>query len=269
MQRHNKTMAENPVFENLDLLAHILQYALSDVRDVPSIVRTCKHWDMVINKYGESSCRIWRYICTRSDPDLARIHDLCSESARHVVDAGGSWKALLRNRITSAFCPIGVNRMLQKNLETVFREDGIVAFSNCCSNCTDSYQDVPGFVLRGSGIKFFKLFLNGMFYDNHFLDGVFVVYTDLKYLLDHWDDECDIIRRWCAVLGLREGCYSIRKPRSDMECIFVEFGSALELEEEGVVFHKEVDEEPPVGWMDWVHSFDSFGYDLVESGGYC
>jgi hypothetical protein len=55
----------NSVFENSDLLVKILLYASSDVKDVPGIVRTCKHWDMILNNYGESSCEIWQNICIK------------------------------------------------------------------------------------------------------------------------------------------------------------------------------------------------------------
>jgi hypothetical protein len=206
-------------------------------------------------------------LCFQSDPDLVKIYGFCN--ARHTNEVCGSWKVLLRDRITSMFLPIGVNQRLQKNFETVFHHEGIIAFSNCDTTCTDSYQDAPDFILRERGVKFFKLFLNGINYDSHFLDGVFVVYTDLKYLLDHWNAECDIIRRWCGVLGLPEGSYTINKPKSDMECIFVEFGNILELEEDKVIVPDDMDEKLPTSWMDWEHSFDSFSYELIESGEYC
>ena len=41
------------VVENADLLANILLYAASDIKDVPSIARTCKLWNLLLNSYGE------------------------------------------------------------------------------------------------------------------------------------------------------------------------------------------------------------------------
>lgn len=262
------------VVENADLLANILLFAASDIKDVPSIARTCKLWNLLLNSYGEVSYRLWRGLCLRNDEDIISIYSLCKDHPLTTsYQNGGRWKYLLRKRRTSLFQPIGVNQRLQLNFESVFSEEGIVAFSNCCSNCTDSYQDVLGFTLRDRGIKFFKLFLNGINYDDHFLDGVYVVYSDLKYLSEEWESECEIIRRWCAVIGLADNEYTIRKPKTNAECIFVEFNRVLTLEEDEVVvlLKQDVDEEyPPAEWMDWLQSFDeSRSSEMIDTGCYC
>ena len=57
-----------------------------------------------------------------------------------------------------------------------------------------------------------------------------ICYEDLQYVIQNWDAECDVIRRWCAVLGVKEGGYKIEKPESKRDCIYVSFNKAVELE---------------------------------------
>ena len=49
----------------------------------------------------------------------------------------------------------------------------------------------------------------------HFFFNFFSPWT-YEYLDEHWDEECDLLKRWCSVLGLKEGDYSIEKP-TDLE----------------------------------------------------
>ena len=109
----------------------------------------------------------------------------------------------------------------------MFKNEGILAFSN--SRCTDAYDND----MRKRGINFFEFFLNGMNYEpgNPFRDKqVDVCYLDLKYVLDNWDAECDIIRRWCVVMGVTE--YTIEKPKTEERAIIVQFKEAVKLEEQ-------------------------------------
>ena len=62
--------------------------------------------------------------------------------------------------------------------------------------------------------------------------GGFASYKDYWYLAQHWEEECEIIHRWCAILGLSEDEYIINKP---------ETGKGIEIE-----FHRSVVlEDPP------------------------
>ena len=115
----------------------------------------------------------------------------------------------------------------------VFSQEGILAFSNCCWNCTDSYADcsASSFTSREQGISFFKFFLSGGNYTGDWgVQAAYVAYTDLDYLYKNWEGECDLIRRWCAVLEVKE--YTIEKPESDETCIVVTFKQPVTLEVE-------------------------------------
>ena len=129
---------------------------------------------------------------------------------------------------------------MQRSLELVFSQEGILAFTNCCSNCTDSYADCSDSTFshreREQGIAFFKFFLSGGNYISWGVSTAYVAYTDLDYLLQNWEDECDIIRRWCAVLEVKD--YEVEKPKSEQECIVVRFKQPVDLE-----FYSETDEE--------------------------
>lgn len=119
-----------------------------------------------------------------------------------------------------------------------------MAFSNCCTACTDSYSSCSGFELREKGIQFFKFFLNGgnyrgSMFEPYYFYCAYVAYSDFEYVLENWEVECDIIRRWCAVMEV-EG-YNIEKPDSEKTCILVRFARPLILEEE--YFSSDYDDE--------------------------
>ena len=163
------------------------------------------------------------------------IHGVCKFDD---MSSSSTWKQLLQRRMTSPYVPFGSNKQLQRDMETVFRNEGILAFSNCCGTCFNAYEgDDPdndgeyspenlvnvktGFKFRtDGGIYFFKLFLNGMNYIHnqhpHYpvfvAKGGFASYKDYWYLAQHWEEECEIIHRWCSVLGLSKDEYTIIKP---------------------------------------------------------
>ena len=129
---------------------------------------------------------------------------------------------MLCRRMASAIKPIGLNQSLQRDFEIVFQPEGILGFTCCCSNCTANYGDDLRY--REKGITFFKLFLDGMNYDfDGYASSAPICYSDWQYLMDNWQSECDIIRRWCAILGLDEGDYDVEKPESQKTCIMVNF----------------------------------------------
>ena len=122
-----------------------------------------------------------------------------------------------------------MSKQLQRSFELVFSQQGIVAFTNCCGNCTDSYEDCSNssFTSRKQGITFFKFYLNGMNYFGGDVSNIGVAYTDIDYLHKNWEDECDIIRRWCAVLEVKD--YEVEKRKSEKSCIVVRFKQPVTL----------------------------------------
>lgn len=110
--------------------------------------------------------------------------------------------------------PMSLNRELQRCLTDEFKPRGIVAFSNCCRlGCTGTYEDgeglednpeidEPEFQLReDEGIYFFRLHLEGMNYDQQ-VNEVYVHYGSLEYLREHWEQETQLMRRWCELVGV-------------------------------------------------------------------
>ncbi|KAL7518316.1 hypothetical protein ACHAWX_003828 [Stephanocyclus meneghinianus] len=243
------------VLGNADLLSYILHYAISHTKEVPAASATAGHWNYVINVNPKTSCSIWRNLCAVQEPDILRIYNLCAESKVCPHIGGGGWKILLRRARTSCFKPSGANRRLQRSFELVFKKEGIVAFSNCCFRCTDSYENCRDFHVRERGITFFKFFLNGMNYEEPAAYNAWVSYTNLDYLHDHWDTECNIIRRWCAVLGVTE--YTVEKPASENACITVRFKNPVILEEE------EYDSDDFID-MDYDDDCDGFDKDDMD-----
>jgi len=161
-----------------EILSHTFLYAAS-IKDVPAIARTCSNWKSLLSSNTSNVDDIWKNLCSIHHPNLLRLHTLCNFSN----NGGNTWRQLLRRRMTSPYEPIGSNRQLQRDLETVFRPEGILAFSNCCGACFDAYEggkddddeddnetkDKNAFKFReDGGIHFFKLFLNGMNYMGNF-----------------------------------------------------------------------------------------------------
>ena len=230
--------------DNNDLLFRILNYALSDTREVPVIALVSRHWNDVVNVNIHTSQSIWYNICAVQNPEILRIYDLCSESKTCVDIAGGGYKRLLYRTATSSFKPSGANKQLQRSLELVFRNEGILAY-------TAAYEKYDNFVQRENGIHFFTFFLTGGNYDRYRYDDsvrkwairmgnnvddiplrtkeVFVSYNSLDYINENWETECEIIRRWCAVLGVKD--FTIEKPVSQDQSIAVRFTDSLELED--------------------------------------
>eukprot|EP00804_Cyclotella_cryptica_P023360 CCRYP_000506-RA/>CCRYP_000506-RA protein AED:0.31 eAED:0.31 QI:0/0.33/0.5/1/0.66/0.5/4/0/840 len=239
------------VLGNVDLLSYILHYAISHTKEVPAAAATGSHWNHVLNVNPKTSSSIWRNLCAAQEPDILRIYDLCAESKVCPHIGGGGWKILLRRARTSCFKLSGANRRLQRSFELVFKNEGILAFSNCCERCTYCYENCGNFTIRKRGITFFTFYLSGGNYEERHEHTAWVGYTNLEYLLDHWDAECDIIRRWCAVLDVTD--YTIEKPPSEDRCIAVRF------KDPGVL------EDPSFEWdsddMDMDYDDDSDGFD--------
>ena len=94
------------------------------------------------------------------------------------------------------------------------------------------------FVPRESdGIYFIRHLLNGMNYDPYIQEHndtsmmVPANYRDFDYLMDHWEEECDLICRWGNVLGLEREDITIVKPESIHRCVAIEFEKKIPLED--------------------------------------
>lgn len=121
-----------------------------------------------------------------------------------------------------------INQDLQKRLEEKFKPLGIVAYSNCCRlGCTGTYGEDYGFQMREKGILFFRLHLNGMNYREH-PKTIPIIYDDYNYLIEHWNEECDLIKEWCSTVGAN--IEKIEKPLSNDIAIKLSFTKHLNLE---------------------------------------
>lgn len=122
-----------------------------------------------------------------------------------------------------------MNTDLQNRLTEVFRPLGIVAFTNCCRiGCTDTYEDDDTFKFRETkGIFFIRLHLDGMNY-NPRPTQVWAQYEDFDYLMTHWDEECDLIKKWAKIVNVD---VEIQKPKSVKETIRIKFAKELELDD--------------------------------------
>lgn len=124
-----------------------------------------------------------------------------------------------------------MNQDLKQRLEKTFKPLGIIAWSGCCRlGCTGSYdEDDDTFQLRKCGIVFFKLFLSGMNYVSR-PKSCYVQYTDWNYLKNNWDAEKALIRKWCRIVGLRSGEYTVDFPKDEKAAIGIHFNQPLTLD---------------------------------------
>ena len=123
-----------------------------------------------------------------------------------------------------------LNYELQERLKEEFKPKGIIAFTNCCRyGCTGNYGDMDDdFEVReDGGIYFFYLPLEGM---NHkeLVYYVYASYDSYDYLMNHWEKECDMIRRWADILNVT--LTEIVKPKNENQAICIWFDTPLLLE---------------------------------------
>ena len=226
-----------------DVLSKIFLFA--DAKELGRIAAVSKAWKAVL---GEREQTIWESLMENRYPRLARLVRLGPD-----VENGYSWKKGFKTRSSSPFEPVGVNRDLQKDLETVFSPRGIVAFTNCCKiECSGAYNEVDESfrVRQDDGIYFIRFTLNGMNYSpdkyvmfaamsnkskdkgdsEYCFHGIAISYGSLEYLYEHWEQEQQLIAQFCAVIGLEEGEFKIHKPKSIRTCIMVENYKPLQLE---------------------------------------
>mmetsp|Transcript_107288 Transcript_107288/g.149584 ORF Transcript_107288/g.149584 Transcript_107288/m.149584 type:complete len:145 (+) Transcript_107288:71-505(+) len=136
------------------------------------------------------------------------------------------------------------NEKLQHEMERVFKPLKLVAYSNCCRyGCSGSYNETdPEFESRDQGIFFIRLHLSGMNYHEHPQE-CYAQYQDHDYLMKNWDEEHAILVKWCGVLGLQPGEFTISKPATEREAIRIRFAQPLNLEAQKYSDDEEEEEE--------------------------
>jgi len=150
-----------------------------------------------------------------------------------------------------------LNVALQERLQEPFKPLGIVAYSDCCTHCTAKYATDPDFEPRDDGgIKFFGLYLEGM---NHHpeVTEVYASYNDFEYLMEHWDEECELIRLWARVVGVEVA--RIEKPESIRTAVGIFFSEPLGLES----YTSDDDLEDDEDFVE--EAAEQVGYDKRES----
>lgn len=207
-----------------DVLSTIFSFI--DLPDVSAVSRTSKQFKASLDAVEDELFHsLVEFHCKRQYPWLVKYKEL-------LPPGNQSWKIVMRLTLVSSYEPAGYNQKLQKAFEEAFRNEGILAFSNCCHfACSSAYNERdPFFIVREKGIYFVRLHLNGMNYSH---DETFLVaanYADYDYLIENWDSECKILERWCQVLGLGAGDFTIEKPPSLAHCVLISFKAPLELD---------------------------------------
>ena len=231
--------AVDMVCSNNDLLSKIILFL--DVVDVPAICRICQHWKNCFEAVEEE---LFEVLAKKHHPSLEQLR---GKLLLNTTTDAASWKALLKGKLASSYVPVGMNKQLQDDFKTVFFHEGIVAFSNCCHiMCSDAYNEgEPTFQCREKGINLIRLHLNGMNYHQS-VDSVACHYEDYDYLDENWDSECALLERWCSILGLGPGKYSIEKPECIHKCVMINFCKPVELETDSPWWGDEEEEEADV-----------------------
>lgn len=221
-----------------NILSHILSF--SHVRDIPTIATICFIWNAALGDVYDEICRRTVH---RHYPRLHELKLLEEECLAGGTGTGAfatsTYRGILKRRLTMQYKPTGLNQEIQKDVHTIFAHRGIVGFSNCCSRCTESYYEYdPTFRLRHEeGILCFKAYLNGPNFTRGMCDGVAVCYGELKYINDHWEEECKLMDLWCRVVGLEKGDYSFEKPKCINCAVMVELKDDAHVELEEPLYH--------------------------------
>jgi hypothetical protein len=132
-----------------------------------------------------------------------------------------------------------LNEELCDELESVFKPLGIVAFSRCCRwGCTGSYdEEDPNWCEktgRQKGIYYIRLHLDGMNYDPA-PECCFAMYSDFEYTMNHWDEECELLMRFCRIVygdekNGKNSRFRIEKPENESRGIGIFFEDPLTLQ---------------------------------------
>ena len=124
-----------------------------------------------------------------------------------------------------------VTRATRLKLEEHFKPLGIAAYTNCCRMwCTGTYADDLDFEVRKKGIFFIRLHLDGMNYVPQPLH-CYANYDDFEYLTKHWTEEKELLEKWCSLIGLKVGEFTIIEPSCGQEAVKIKFKNPLNLED--------------------------------------
>lgn len=128
--------------------------------------------------------------------------------------------------------PLGltnVSARISIKLEQYFKPLGIAAYTNCCRlMCTGTYADDFYFEIREKGIFFIRLHLDGMNF-NPLPERCFANYDDFEYLTNHWNEEKILLEKWCSLVGLQIGEFTIIKPLCEKQAVEIKFKKPLNL----------------------------------------
>ena len=129
-----------------------------------------------------------------------------------------------------------LNKELCQDLERVFKPLGVTAFTRCCGNCKDNYEDHDrDFEEReDGGVYFIRLHLDGGGYDPE-PDNCYAHYEDFDYIMNNWDDELKLLTLFCRVvyrdeMNKQNFRFKIEKPASQNEAICISFIDPVELD---------------------------------------
>ncbi len=128
-----------------------------------------------------------------------------------------------------------LNEDLCKELERVFKPLGVIAFTRCCSECTDTYNTDEDFEMReDGGVHFIRLHLAGMSYDPNPKD-CYAMYEDFEYLMEHWDEELKLLTQFCRIVtGNKQNNsnlgFRIEKPKDVSKAVAIYFDEPLKLD---------------------------------------
>lgn len=131
-----------------------------------------------------------------------------------------------------------MNSVLKRKLENEFSPIGLVAYSGCCRwGCTGSYggDGQQDFKERKNGIYYIRLHLEGMNYDPD-TRSCYANYdaengNAYEYLIDHWEEECQLLHKFCKIIGLAPDEYTISKPPNGQTGVGIHFKRALGLDD--------------------------------------
>ena len=208
--------AATSIFLPDTVLSLIFQFV--DLPDISSVARTCKQWKRSLDAAQEV---VFESLAKFYDPRLVELMEL--------LISPQSWKLMLQRRL--ACNPSGMNQQLQKDLETVFRHEGILPFTNCCHYGCSGVNWYPFEPIKTGGIYFIRFSLNGMNYEPDFIPKCRPPHYDTyEYLDEHWEQQRELLKRWCAVMGLKEEEYDIEKPQDVRRCVMIHFHKDLNLE---------------------------------------
>jgi hypothetical protein len=190
--------------------------SFTDLKDIPSISSTCRIFNDTMNRTKQTAQTYWKRLATTKNPDLARIFPLCTEIRLNADEPCGGWKLLLQRKKTYMINYGGKYGKLAESLEMVFRDQGILPFlyyyegsAKYMGYTPYDWTDVRirrRHGIRNFGVKFSKKGVRMLSNQQGYLE---IWYHNYHYLMENWESECEFIKRWFDVWGLKNDAYTI------------------------------------------------------------